>query len=102
MAEPKELHRGDPCPNCRGELRPAYVPTEDEWKRSQLKDYPEPLPVGADTAHPDQRADLGELHVCDHCGYQTRFPVEDGDDKGEQAAGAGNGPSAARSRPTRR
>src|SRR5260221_10914984 len=102
MAEPKALQRGDLCPNCRGDLRPAYVPTDEEWKRSKLKDYPEPLPVGADSAPPEQREDLGELHVCDHCGYQTRFPFEEGAEGAAAQGGTTNGQAAKGSRPTRR
>lgn len=102
MAEPKELQRGDLCPNCRGDLRPAYVPTDEEWKRSKLKDYPEPLPVGADSAPPEQREDLGELHVCDHCGYQTRFPFEGNGEQGQATGGTTTGQAAKGSRPTRR
>jgi hypothetical protein len=74
MAHAKELKRGDACPTCSGELQPAYVPTEKEFARFSDRDNPGHLPMGADTANPDQRADLGELFRCQRCGYATRFP----------------------------
>lgn len=97
MSKPKELQRGDACPTCGGELHAAYVPTEKEFARFTDRENPGHLPMGADTANPDQRADLGELFRCDRCGYQTRFPAEDqhaGDGSSDRAGAAsdsGNG-----------
>lgn len=82
MAKATELKRGDACPNCRGELKPAYVPTDEELERSLDRDNPIPLPVGADSASKAQREDLGELHRCGTCGYVTRFPAQRSDTRG--------------------
>lgn len=54
MTEPKELHPGDPCPACGGELKPATH----------------------DTASDEQRAELGDLHACTSCRYKTRFKAD--------------------------
>jgi hypothetical protein len=83
MAHAKELKRGDTCPTCGGELQPAYVPTDKEFARFSDRENPGHLPMGADTANPDQRADLGELFRCGRCSYATRFPAE------EQHSGSG-------------
>jgi hypothetical protein len=76
MAKPKELKRGDSCPNCGHELHAAPVPSDKEFARFTDRENPGHLMTGADTASPEQRAELGELFVCDHCGYKTRFPAE--------------------------
>src|SRR5262249_37028831 len=72
----KELKRGDACPNCAGELRAAVVPTADQRRLAEDREVRQPLPYGADTASEQQRDELGELFVCDRCGYKTRFPLE--------------------------
>lgn len=74
--EAKALKRGDDCPNCGGDLRALKVPSAEQWRKHIDREAPEPLPPSYDTATPDQRADLGELHLCHTCGYRTRFPVE--------------------------
>jgi|GEM_PF-2686068 len=74
--KPNELKRGDSCPSCHGELKPAYVPSDDELRRALDKENPIALPPGADSATKEQRAELGELHRCTTCGYVTRFPAD--------------------------
>jgi len=76
MVEPKELKRGDACPSCDGELRPARVLSDDEHRRLYDRENPMAVPPHTDTANARQRAELGELHICALCGYKTRFPVE--------------------------
>jgi hypothetical protein len=76
MAVVKELKRGEPCPACFGELKAAHVPTDEQYRRSFDKENPIALPPGADTANPEQRAELGELFRCTTCRYQTRFKPE--------------------------
>lgn len=71
-----ELKRGDSCPACHGELKPAYVPTDDELRRATDRENPIALVAGADSATKQQREELGELHRCTNCGYVTRFPAE--------------------------
>ena len=88
MSKPKELKRGDKCPADGGELKPAYVPSDDEWKKAFDRENPIALPPRADTASPEQRKELGELFRCNSCGYTTRFPAEQKADKksGDQPA----------------
>jgi rubredoxin len=74
--KPVELKRGDSCPACHGELKPAYVPTDDELRKALDKENPIVLPLGADNRTKEQRAELGELHRCGTCGYVTTFPAE--------------------------
>lgn len=76
MGVVQELKRGDPCPADGGELRPAPVPTDEQFKKAFDRENPVPLAPSMDTANPQQRAELGELHRCVTCRYQTRFPVE--------------------------
>ena len=76
MAKPKALDRGDACPNCGGELVAARVPTDDEYRKYFDRENPAAVPPFTDTANKDQREDLGELHICHDCGYQTRFAAE--------------------------
>jgi len=78
----KTLNRGDQCPNCGGELHAAPVPTDKEFARFTDRENPGHLQHGADTASPEQRAELGELFVCDRCGYKTRFPAESSSGEG--------------------
>lgn len=94
----KELKRGDPCPNCRGELKPAYVPTDEEFARAVDKENPVALPLGADTANTKQREELGELHRCTTCGYQARFPQTTNGGQARGQAGARDTRSAAADR----
>lgn len=104
--EPIELELGDPCPACGGELAAARVPTDDDYARAFDKENPVALPHGADTASPDQRADLGALYRCVNCRYQTRFPGEGGEGAdegaGEGAGGAGGGSKKRTGRATTR
>lgn len=85
MSKPKQLNRGDNCPNCGGELHPAPVPSDKDFARFTDRENPGHLPYGSDTASPDQRAELGELFVCDRCGYKTRFAAESDSGGGGQA-----------------
>lgn len=71
------LKRGDPCPSCGGELRAAVVPTDEQRRAAEDRETRSALPQGADTASEKQRRELGELFVCDRCGYETRFPLEE-------------------------
>lgn len=84
--EPKTLTLGDACPACSGELRPAFVPSDDQYRKAFDKENPIALPAGADTANADVRAELGELHRCATCGYQHRFkPTDKKAPKGKKA-----------------
>ncbi|PYQ92465.1 MAG: hypothetical protein DMG02_01310 [Acidobacteria bacterium] len=71
-----ELKRGDACPNCGGALKPARVPTAEEYRRAFDKENPIALPPSVDAASPDQRAELGELFICEHNDYRARFASE--------------------------
>lgn len=71
--EPVKLKRGDPCPACGGKLEAARVATDAEFARARDRENPQTLAPGTDTATPEQRAELGALHVCGRCRYQTRF-----------------------------
>lgn len=82
MPDPKVLKLGDPCPACGGELVAAPVPTDDQFRKAFDKENPAMLPPGMDTANPDQRADLGALHVCSTCKYRTRFKTDEKAAKG--------------------
>jgi len=77
MPEPKKLAKGDPCPACHGELKPAYVPTPEEFARATDRENPIALPPRVDTATAEQRAELGALYRCQTCGYQARFRDDD-------------------------
>ena len=70
--DPKELKKGDPCPNCGGELKPLPAMSPEEHARAYGRESQEGRPEGVDTASPSQREALGELHKC-ACGYQARF-----------------------------
>ena len=74
--EPKHLTRGDACPNCGGAFLAAVVPTAEAFARATDRENPQALPSHADTAPPDQRAEIGALSRCTSCGYLTRFPAE--------------------------
>lgn len=76
MSGPKELKRGDACPSCDGELRPARVLSDEEFRLVYDRENPMAVPPHTDTANARQRAELGELHICALCGYKTRFPAE--------------------------
>lgn len=73
MGEPKVLKIGDPCPACGAELKPAPVPTDDQFRKAFDRENPAMLAPGTDTANPDQRAELGALYRCVDCRYQARF-----------------------------
>jgi hypothetical protein len=75
----KELKRGDKCPSCSAELRPAVVPTDEQRRGAEDREKRQVLPFGADSASAEQRRDLGELYLCDRCGYKARFPLKDAD-----------------------
>jgi ssDNA-binding Zn-finger/Zn-ribbon topoisomerase 1 len=92
MPVTKELKRGDPCPTCGGKLVKAPVPTEEQWRKATDRENPQALPPGLDNATPEQRAELGELHRCERCGYSTRFPATKSGDKDK---GARRGDAAA-------
>lgn len=86
MDQGLELNKGDACPACGGELRAARVPSDEEFHRAFDKENPVSLPPGADTAHPRDRAKLGDLFRCHDCGYTTRFAHEDAGDADQGAA----------------
>ncbi len=74
----KEIHlkRGDKCPRCGGSFKAVRVPTDAEYQKAFDRENPGTLPEGCDTASPEQRAELGALHRCLDCKYETRFPQE--------------------------
>lgn len=92
----------DPCPRCAGTLAPVRIPTDAEYAKAFDRENPGMLPEFSDTASPAQRAELGDLHRCDTCGYQTRIKSDgadadaDADADDGAAAGAATG---ARRRP---
>ena len=87
----KDLHPGDPCPNCGSELQAAPVPSDDEFRKAFDRENPTALPLGSDTANPDQRAELGALYRCTNprCRYAARFHEhgESGDEHAADEAG---------------
>lgn len=76
MGKPIELAKGDSCPNCGGPLLAVPAPTDAQRAAAARTDEPQPLPPHVDTATLVQRAELGELHRCPMCTYQTRFAAE--------------------------
>lgn len=75
MKGPIELKPGDPCPNCGGAFIAAPVPTAEQRQRAANRVEPDLLPPSFDTASEAQRQELGALHRCGACGYNTRFPI---------------------------
>jgi hypothetical protein len=67
---------GDPCPACSGELTPIPQPSDALRAAAANRDNPTPLPPTVDHADPTQIAELGALHRCIDCGYQSRVPVD--------------------------
>lgn len=77
MVEPKpEPKADDPCPACGGAFAPARVPTPEQLAASRDRENPIALGDKVDTATAEQRAELGALHICGGCGYQTRVKPE--------------------------
>jgi len=76
MPEPKILHKGDPCPNCGGELKAAPFPSEEQYAASRDRENPIILPRHFDSATIAQRRELGELARC-ACGYVTRYSPDE-------------------------
>jgi len=74
--EPKALVRGDKCPRCTGSFKAAPVPTDAQYAKAFDRELAPGLPEGFDTAAPDVRAELGDLHRCTTCGYAVRFLAE--------------------------
>lgn len=79
--EPKKLKVGDPCPACHGELKAAYVPSDEEFRKAIDRENPQSLPPRADTATAETRAELGALYRCTSCGYQARFKDDEAAEK---------------------
>jgi len=77
---------GEPCPACGGKFSEYREPTDVERAAADDKERRQPFPARVDSASADVRAELGALHVCDSCGYQTR--IHTGKDK-PAAAGKG-------------
>jgi rRNA maturation endonuclease Nob1 len=75
---------GDPCPACGGAFSEYRAPTAVERAAADDKERRQPYPARVDSATEADRAELGPLHVCDSCGYQTRIkapkdkPASDG------------------------
>ena len=76
MAEAKPLKKGDRCPNCGGALEPAPTMTAEQHDKAYDRENPTSMPSHVDTAHPDVRAELGDLYRCVRCSYATRFKGE--------------------------
>ena len=93
MPDPKVLKKGDPCPNCGGELKPAPTMTVEQHAKAYDRENPSSMPSHYDTAHPDVRADLGDLFRCATCGYQARFKADK-----NTSAGSGAAPRGGRTR----
>jgi len=106
MPEAKPLKKGDPCPNCGGELKPAPTMTAEQHAKAYDRENPQSMPSNYDTAHPDVRAELGDLYRCHSCGYAARFKGDQGrgrsatdpargarprDDQGDEAHDEPNG-----------
>jgi len=70
---PKAFNLGDPCTRCGGTMRKARIPTDKEFAAAFDREKGLGLPDGYDTMHPDQRAELGPLYVCERCGMAYRF-----------------------------
>jgi hypothetical protein len=70
---------GDRCPQCGGPFRKATVPTDEQRAAATNRENPTVLPPNSDTATKEQIAELGVLHTCLGCKYQTRIK-EGGDD----------------------
>jgi ribosomal protein S27AE len=76
MAKTGPLTFGDKCPRCKtGEFVAAPLPTAEEHRKAFSGDAPG-LPEGSDTMHPDDRAEHGDLFVCNGCGLNTRFKTQ--------------------------
>lgn len=81
---PVDLKPGDPCPVCGSDFEAARVPTPAMRKAAEDRETRTPFPPFYDTASEAQREEIGALHTCPRCEYQTRFPLE-------AAAGKGRG-----------
>ncbi|SRR6266542_6536641 len=64
---------GDPCPNCGGAFVAHRAPTDAERAAATNRENPVAYPPRVDSATAEQIAELGGLHVCGDCGYQTRI-----------------------------
>ena len=76
MAKTGPLTFGDKCPRCEtGEFKPAKQVDAATHHKAFSGEAPG-LPEGTDTMHPDDRAEHGDLFVCDTCGLNTRFKTQ--------------------------
>lgn len=81
----KTMKAAPACPTC-AEAAPMSRrrgATDKEYARAFDRENPTSLPHNCDTASPEQRATLGDLYVCDECGYKTRvLAAAPADDQG--------------------
>lgn len=76
----------DPCPGCGGTFVPYRQATPEEFTHFRDRENPRALPARVDSATPEQIAELGALHVCSDCGYQTRVKPEPVDEPAAASA----------------
>lgn len=76
MAKTGPLVLGDKCPRCGGEFKAAKLPTQQEYDKAFHSNDAPGLPEGSDTMNPEDRAEHGNLYICDSCGLNMRFKAE--------------------------
>lgn len=72
---------GDRCPQCDAPFRKARVPTDEQRAAAGNRENPTVLPPNSDTATKEQIAELGVLHTCLGCNYQTRIREHEDEDR---------------------
>src|SRR5436190_23245843 len=95
MGTKPEPKIGDTCPQCDGAFRQARIPTDEQRAAAANRENPTMLPPNTDTATTGQLEELGVLHTCRDCGYQTRIKLQ------AEAADAGDEKAAKATRASR-